>query len=267
MTSDSTHTEALLPCEHCGCRFGYHEAGCAALIDDIVSVAVTGFKADVERIMAEHPETKPGDMTREQQCMMVAEASGWRARALKAEAEIARRTPPSTTDAGEREAVEYATRLAIALHAKHFAESAPDWKPQPDLMTLLMQIDNLTAGMVPSGILHDGFATGETATEREGVARAVSQHTYAVAVGDEDCSDWPEMSERAQNVYREAADAALSALAPYRTTELATEYARGLADGVKQSEAAIVAWLRSLPHYANLANQIERREHAQEAGE
>jgi len=103
--------------------------------------------------------------------------------------------------------------------------------------------------------------------EREAVARAVSQHTYAVAVGDEDCSDWPEMSERAQNVYREAADAALSALAPYRTTERATEYARGLADGVKQSEAAIVAWLRSLPHYANLANQIERREHSQEAGE
>ena len=206
MTSDSTHTEALLPCEHCGCRFGYHEAGCAALIDDIVSVAVTGFKADVERIMAEHPETKPGDMTREQQCMMVAEASGWRARALKAEAEIARRTPPPTTDVVEREAV----------------------------------------------------------------ARAVSQHTYAVAVGDEDCSDWPEMSERAQNVYREAADAALSALAPYRTTERATEYARGLADGVKQSEAAIVAWLRGMiwqhrDHQpaARLADRIVHREHAE----
>lgn len=47
-------------------------------------------------------------------------------------------------------------------------------------------------------------------------------------------------------------------------TERATEYARGLADGVKQSEAAIVAWLRdgrdhSSAFYA--ADAIERGEH------
>jgi len=80
------------------------------------------------------------------------------------------------------------------------------------------------------------------------------------------------------------------------TTERTTEYARGLADGVKQSEAAIVAWLRAdagktrddlrrlhagqkltisgtaqwealIGHQTGIANAIERREHAQEAGE
>ena len=46
------------------------------------------FAADVARIMSDHLGTKPGDMTTEQQCQMVAEASGWRNRALKAEEEL-----------------------------------------------------------------------------------------------------------------------------------------------------------------------------------
>jgi len=195
--TDTNTMPALLPCEHCGCRYGYHEQSCPALVDEIVSVAVTGFKADVERIMAEHPETKPGDMTREQQCMMVAEASGWRARALKAEAEIARRTPPPTTGAGDREA-EMIEALAVHL-----------W--------------NL----------------------------------------DTDCNSDASM-------FINDAERIIALLAPYHATERATEYARGLADGVEQSEAAIVAWLRGMiwqhrDHQpaARLADRIVHREHAE----
>lgn len=164
--TDTNATPALLPCEHCGCRYGYHEQSCPALVDEIVSVAVTGFKADVERIMAEHPETKPGDMTREQQCMMVAEASGWRTRALKAEAELARRTPPPTTDDGEREAV----------------------------------------------------------------ARAIAPLVYATVTGNDVGREWEEMPEYVQDIYFDAADAALSALAPIRAAETAAAHARGVAD-------------------------------------
>lgn len=60
-----TSTDTLLPCEHCGCRFGYHEAGCAALVDDIVSVAVTGFKTDVQRILSDKASTPPTPATEE----------------------------------------------------------------------------------------------------------------------------------------------------------------------------------------------------------
>lgn len=104
--------------------------------------------------------------------------------------------------------------------------------------------------------------TPPTDDEREGLAMAVSTRTFAFFDGDEDCGDWPEMSERARNIYREAADAALAYLAPIRAREIAAAEARGAAE----ERARVVAWLRSLPHYANLANQIERREHAQEAG-
>lgn len=38
--------------------------------------------------------------------------------------------------------------LANALHTKHFAETAPDWKVADDLTTVLDQIDNMTAGMI-----------------------------------------------------------------------------------------------------------------------
>lgn len=44
--------------------------------------------------------------------------------------------------------LEYATDLARHIWAKHFAETAPDWEPLPDLMGVLTQIDNMTAGMV-----------------------------------------------------------------------------------------------------------------------
>jgi hypothetical protein len=46
------------------------------------------------------------------------------------------------------EATRYAERLAVAIHAKHYAGSAPQWKPlSGDLLGLLTQIDNMTAGM------------------------------------------------------------------------------------------------------------------------
>jgi hypothetical protein len=45
-------------------------------------------------------------------------------------------------------ALGYATTLACALWEKHYKAEAPDWKPQPDLLGLLTQIDNMTAGLV-----------------------------------------------------------------------------------------------------------------------
>ena len=42
----------------------------------------------------------------------------------------------------------YAKALAVAIWEKHYKADAPDWKPLPDLMGVLTQIDNMTAGMV-----------------------------------------------------------------------------------------------------------------------
>ena len=47
----------------------------------------------------------------------------------------------------ERQAKNYATTLAIAIHAKHYAD-VKQWKPLPDLLGLLTQIDNMTSGLV-----------------------------------------------------------------------------------------------------------------------
>lgn len=48
---------------------------------------------------------------------------------------------------------EYATRLAVQLWEKHYKSDSPNWKPEPDLLGVLMQIDNMTAGMVRLNIL------------------------------------------------------------------------------------------------------------------
>jgi hypothetical protein len=50
------------------------------------------------------------------------------------------RTPQRTTGAE----VEYAQRLATALHDKHYPEVG-HWKPLPDMLGVLTQIDNMTA--------------------------------------------------------------------------------------------------------------------------
>lgn len=44
----------------------------------------------------------------------------------------------------------YATRLAEAIWRKHYATDAPNWKPLPDLMGVLTQIDNMTNGLATS---------------------------------------------------------------------------------------------------------------------
>lgn len=42
---------------------------------------------------------------------------------------------------------QYAVRLAVALWEKHYKTQAPDWKPLPDLIGVLTQIDNMTTGL------------------------------------------------------------------------------------------------------------------------
>ncbi|WP_244103967.1 hypothetical protein [Burkholderia gladioli] len=44
----------------------------------------------------------------------------------------------------------YATQLAVSLHQQHYDVSAPNWKPLPDLMGVLTQIDNMTCGLTPA---------------------------------------------------------------------------------------------------------------------
>lgn len=41
----------------------------------------------------------------------------------------------------------YAQRLAISLWERHYKTDAPDWKPLPDLMGVLSQIDNMLTGL------------------------------------------------------------------------------------------------------------------------
>jgi len=41
----------------------------------------------------------------------------------------------------------YAQRLATSLWEQHWKLDAPDWKPLPDLLGVLTQIDNMTAGL------------------------------------------------------------------------------------------------------------------------
>ncbi|ARO14399.1 hypothetical protein BVG79_01053 [Ketogulonicigenium robustum] len=44
-------------------------------------------------------------------------------------------------------AKEYATSLAVCLHKTHYETDAPDWQPFEDLLGVLTQIDNMTAGL------------------------------------------------------------------------------------------------------------------------
>jgi hypothetical protein len=46
------------------------------------------------------------------------------------------------------EAQGYATRLATSLWEEHWKNDAPEWKPLPDLIGVLTQIDNACAGLV-----------------------------------------------------------------------------------------------------------------------
>jgi hypothetical protein len=47
----------------------------------------------------------------------------------------------------EPDAYGYASRLAVAIWEQHYKATAPQWKPFDDLMGVLTQIDNMTAGL------------------------------------------------------------------------------------------------------------------------
>jgi flagellar biosynthesis/type III secretory pathway protein FliH len=47
----------------------------------------------------------------------------------------------------EPDAYGYARRLAVAIWEQHYKATAPHWKPLDDLMGVLTQIDNMTAGL------------------------------------------------------------------------------------------------------------------------
>jgi hypothetical protein len=53
---------------------------------------------------------------------------------------------PGAAEAGEADALGYATRLAEAIRAKHYAE-VTQWRALPDLLGVLTQIDNMTSGL------------------------------------------------------------------------------------------------------------------------
>jgi hypothetical protein len=51
------------------------------------------------------------------------------------------------TDEPASQEYEYARRLAVALHQRHYPEVV-DWKPLDDLIGILTQIDNMTSSLV-----------------------------------------------------------------------------------------------------------------------
>jgi hypothetical protein len=54
---------------------------------------------------------------------------------------------PDRCSAEKEEALGYAQRLATALWEKHWKADAPEWKPLPELIGVLTQIDNMTVGL------------------------------------------------------------------------------------------------------------------------
>jgi hypothetical protein len=78
-----------------------------------------------------------------------------------------RTSPPLYREGEDSAEVMYAERLATALHEKHYAASAPDWKPlHGDLIGLLTQIDNMTAGLSLAAT-RSGSATTSSGGEHE----------------------------------------------------------------------------------------------------
>lgn len=55
----------------------------------------------------------------------------------------------------------YATHLACCLWEKHWKDQSPHWKPLPDLLGVLTQIDNMTAGLARGGGETAGAKSGE----------------------------------------------------------------------------------------------------------
>lgn len=77
------------------------------------------------------------------------------------------------------EATTYAERLVSVLHEKHWRADAPQWKPlSGDLVGILTQIDNMTAGLIRAKEL-----------ERENAANISARNDFA--------RDWKAAHERA----------------------------------------------------------------------
>lgn len=76
-----------------------------------------------------------------------------------------------------QQANEYARQLAIAIHAKYYPE-VTQWKPLPDLMGVLTQIDNMTAGLVKPGRLeadNQALKKGEGALDLDAAAKKLAE--------------------------------------------------------------------------------------------
>lgn len=118
---------------------------------------------------------------------------------------------------GEPDALHYAQMLAGVLHSKHYSD-VTNWKPLPDTLGLLTQIDNMVAPLVklaPSNPL-------PAAREEVGVTDAVVEAALHAHVPcgaevwhwlpqtDADNTDLAQPHPAARNVMRAALEAALS---------------------------------------------------------
>ena len=97
--------------------------------------------------------------------------------------------------------------------------------------------------------------TGNT-DEREAVARAIAPLVYATVTGNDDCREWEEMPEYVQDIYFQAADAALSALAPIRAQEIAA--ARAEEQGYRHTQVAALNQVHAAEILAAEANERAR---------
>jgi hypothetical protein len=84
----------------------------------------------------------------------------------------------------------YAKRLAVAIWEQHYKGVAPQWKPFDDLMGVLTQIDNMTAGLTTPPAAQRQPLTDEqirdlwswsATTEAERTANT-QQHAFARAI-------------------------------------------------------------------------------------
>lgn len=87
-------------------------------------------------------------------------------------------------DAAVDEATAYAYRLACYIHANHY-QDVPQWKPWPDLLGLLTQINNMVCGLErkqPAPMLTDEQM--RSLIEREcGPVQRMGDMLWAVEVG------------------------------------------------------------------------------------
>jgi hypothetical protein len=98
---------------------------------------------------------------------------------------------PTGTEAGrgvgaENEALRYAESLCRALYEKHWTVDAPEWQPLAgDLIGLLSQIDNMTAGLTraatPTPPTPDSTGQGDGTSQEGGLTWAVSKWQSEVA--------------------------------------------------------------------------------------